>query len=76
MTKNYQDWTTEEVAVWLEKTVKLPALKPKFQELGVDGSWFDLIEEGDLEGDFGISVRIQRKKILDAIQKIKKSQGQ
>ena len=73
MKNNYQDWTTEEVAVWLEKTVKLPDLKPKFQELGVDGSWFDMIEEADLEEDFEISVRIQRKKILDAIQQVKKN---
>ena len=63
----YQDWTKEDVAYWLENTVKLQQHVITFLDIEVDGKSLDLIDDKDLE-DFGINLKFHRKKILDGIE--------
>ena len=69
----YQDWTKEEVAFWLENTLKLQKYVQTFLDNDIDGATLDYIGDDDLE-DFGIKLNVHRKKILGEIQKLKENQ--
>ena len=55
---------------WLEGVVFLPQYKDKFKELAIDGSLLPFIEDQDLQTDLGITIRLHRVKIIEAIKKL------
>jgi hypothetical protein len=69
-------WTINNVCLWVEKSLNLKKLVPNFKSAGVDGAeLYELVEE-DVEGRLNITAKGQKKKVWNAIKKLKFSQAE
>ena len=71
VTKQYLDWTTEDVSEWLEKTVKLKEYKENFKEMRISGGTLDFLNLSNLNR-LGIRNRDHQQHIIEGVEKLKK----
>lgn len=63
-------WSVWEVVVWL-RTLELAQYAARFEELRVDGTLLFEITDEDLARDLGVSIRLHRVKLLEAIRRLR-----
>ncbi|KAI9999033.1 hypothetical protein PInf_003712 [Phytophthora infestans] len=68
-----KEWNVENVCLWLHEDVGVPEVVLRFQQKQCDGEMLLELTESDLINDFGINDRIQRERILSAIEAINTS---
>ncbi|KAG7387247.1 hypothetical protein PHYPSEUDO_014532 [Phytophthora pseudosyringae] len=66
-----KDWTTEQVARWLEEHVQLPQYRDVFERNNVDGCTLVLLEGSDLQLLLGITHPLHRSKLLASLDRLR-----
>lgn len=65
-------WGEEQVLAWLRDDMGLPQLEPTFAQWRIDGSLLLELDHDDLE-EMGIKSRLERKRILSSVEKLRAS---
>ncbi|KAL4161712.1 hypothetical protein PRNP1_002264 [Phytophthora ramorum] len=68
-----KEWSVENVCLWLHEDVGVPDVVNRFQQKQCNGEMLLELTESDLINDFSVKDRIQRERILNAIEAIKTS---
>lgn len=72
--QNFADWSTDRVVEWLREIN--PSIHQKyekaFRDEGVDGKMLESMEDSDLLEDVGVASKMHRKRLLGAIEELKK----
>ncbi|KAG6612481.1 Leucine-rich repeat-containing protein 9 [Phytophthora cinnamomi] len=68
-----KEWSVENVCLWLHEDVGVPDVVLRFQQKQCNGEMLLELTESDLINDFGVKDRIQRERILNAIEAINTS---
>ena len=76
--KSYTDWSTDQVIEWLDETN--PVIKTKcekaFRDEGVDGKMLESMDDSTLKEELGVSSKMHRKRLLDAIGDLGSKNGE
>jgi hypothetical protein len=68
--KSISLWSESDVLEWITSFRGLRRYANSFEDLGVDGSMLAQVTDDDLKSDLGVSVRLHRVKILDAVKRL------
>ncbi|ETK76194.1 hypothetical protein L915_17322 [Phytophthora nicotianae] len=68
-----KEWNVENVCLWLHEDVGVPEVVLRFQQKQCNGEMLLELTESDLINDFGVKDRVQRERILSAIEAINTS---
>ncbi|KAE9052939.1 hypothetical protein PR001_g53 [Phytophthora rubi] len=68
-----KEWSVENVCLWLHEDVGVPDVVLRFQQKQCNGEMLLELTESDLINDFGVKDRVQRERILNAIEAINTS---
>ncbi|CAN0469958.1 unnamed protein product, partial [Phaeothamnion confervicola] len=68
-------WSVEDVARWLQ-TLALPQYREAFVDAAVDGAFLYDIDEDDLRNTLGVEHRLHRKKLLNAIERLRRAEAE
>ncbi|KAF1772820.1 Sterile alpha motif/pointed domain [Phytophthora cactorum] len=68
-----KEWNVENVCLWLHEDVGVPDVVLRFQQNQCNGEMLLELTESDLINDFGVKDRVQRERILSAIEAINTS---
>ncbi|KAK1932520.1 Liprin-beta-2 [Phytophthora citrophthora] len=68
-----KEWSVENVCLWLHEDVGVPGVVLRFQQKQCNGEMLLELTESDLINDFGVKDRVQRERILSAIEAINTS---
>ncbi|KAF1793726.1 Sterile alpha motif/pointed domain [Phytophthora cactorum] len=68
-----KEWNVENVCLWLHEDVGVPDVVLRFQQKQCNGEMLLELTESDLINDFGVKDRVQRERILSAIEAINTS---
>ncbi|KAG3250916.1 hypothetical protein PI124_g4454 [Phytophthora idaei] len=68
-----KEWNIENVCLWLHEDVGVPDVVLRFQQKQCNGEMLLELTESDLINDFGVKDRVQRERILSAIEAINTS---
>ncbi|KAG6956885.1 hypothetical protein JG687_00010321 [Phytophthora cactorum] len=73
VTRIVKEWNVENVCLWLHEDVGVPDVVLRFQQNQCNGEMLLELTESDLINDFGVKDRVQRERILSAIEAINTS---
>ncbi|KAG7389961.1 hypothetical protein PHYPSEUDO_009219 [Phytophthora pseudosyringae] len=68
-----KEWNVENVCLWLHEDVGVPDVVLRFQQKQCNGEMLLELTESELINDFGVKDRVQRERILSAIEAINTS---
>ena len=68
-------WSVDDVGRWLD-TLSLPQYRESFADAAVDGAFLYDLNDEDLRNTLGIEHNLHRKKILNAVQRLKRAERQ
>jgi hypothetical protein len=69
-------WTVGDVLRWLDGVLELPGYQHKFRKASVDGPVLLRLNGRDLQRLLGVAHPLHQRKIMDAVQVLRKGQWQ